>query len=91
MSPVSEQEYKDHKIRCSESFDSLGVKMDRMELAMYGNKELGIKGVLDMTREMHEAFTGSGFTFKAVLKMLSLMALIGTVLTFLYKLLTFKL
>ena len=82
MSPVDEQEYKDHKIHCSENSNSLGLKMDSLELAMYGREDLEIKGVLQMTKEMHAAFIGSGFTFKTLLKILAFIAALGAASTF---------
>lgn len=57
MAEVNKEEYESHKIKCSNSFDSLAAKMDKMELAMYGNKELDIMGVLDMTKKMYDSVT----------------------------------
>jgi hypothetical protein len=95
---IDVQEYNAHKIKCTESFASLSAKqtemsgkLDRLELAMYGNNDLDILGVLQMTKEMHAAFMGSGFTFRTMLKVLSFIALVGGAITFLYKLLNLKL
>lgn len=87
---VKTSEYEAHKIKCAENFESLGVKIDRLELAMYGNKDLEIKGIIEMTKEMHAVFVGSGFTFKTVLKILAVISAIGAAFTFIWKLITFK-
>ena len=87
---ITKKEYEKHKLKCNNNFDSLGAKMDKMELAMYGNPELEMSGVLQMTKEMHAVFVGSGFTFKTVLKILALITATGTAITFLWKLIFFK-
>ena len=91
MENVPLQEYQDHKAKCSLSFQEIIKNQEELKLAIFGNKEVQMIGMLDKVNEMHQVFMGSGFTFKTMLKFLSLLALIGTVLTFLYKLLTFKL
>jgi hypothetical protein len=94
---VFKKEYDKHKIKCSESFNSLGakqdefkIKMERMERAMFGDIELKKKGVLEMTEELYAVLIGSGFTFKTIVKILTFIVLAGGGVTVLWKLITLK-
>lgn len=54
---VDDKEYNAHKEKCSKSFEEIFAKLeklDNIDLAMFGNKEAKVMGVLDMTKEMYK-------------------------------------
>lgn len=52
---VEDCDYKEHKAKCSRSFEDVFLRFDKLERAMFGEPELENKGVLEMTREMYNS------------------------------------
>lgn len=53
--PISEDEYKNHKEKCGQSFEEIFKKLDKLDLAMFGDQKVEVKGVLEMTKEMYDS------------------------------------
>ena len=52
---VSKTEYDTHKKNCAHSFEEIISRQDRMERAMFGEKEFDRMGIFEMTTEMYKA------------------------------------
>ena len=52
---IKDEEYEKHKAKCSQSFDELFIKLDKLDRAMFGELDLKRKGVVDMTQEMYQS------------------------------------
>lgn len=58
---VTKSEYESHKAKCGKSFEDVFNQLDKLQAgqnkldrAMFGEKDLGNKGVVDMTKEMYQ-------------------------------------
>lgn len=68
---LDEQEYKNHKIKCSNSFDNIESRLDRFERALFGEPELKRKGMVEMIESVYGSFTmarGSERVFVTIVK-----------------------
>lgn len=50
----SEEEYKEHKDKCSNTFEMFGNQLSDLNRAIFGDEKLLQPGIQKMTREMHE-------------------------------------
>lgn len=50
---VTKIEYDEHKRSCSVSFDNVNDQLNRINRALFGERELEQKGIVEMTREMY--------------------------------------
>ncbi len=82
LKAVETTEYDSHKEKCSRSFDSIFIKLEKMERAMFGEPDLENKGVLEMTREMYNSVMfakGGQKTFWMISKLASfILVIIGS-------------
>ena len=63
---MDEQEYKDHKLKCNNSFKLINEQLISLNLAVYGDEKNNIKGILEMVTIMNEFFTSSKVTTRIV-------------------------
>jgi len=52
---VGQQEYDEHKGRCSNSFQEIFDRLGKLDRAMFGEPDLKRKGIVDMMSEMYDS------------------------------------
>ena len=54
---VSIAEYETHKKNCGESFDDIFKRMEKIDRALFGEKDLNNKGIVEMTKQIYNSVT----------------------------------
>ena len=62
------QELKERLIKKEKKLDEVEISVEKLLLAMHGDKENGVKGMIEKVNEMHQIFTSSNFTIIVIIK-----------------------
>lgn len=62
------QKLKDRLIKKEHKLDEMEISVEKLLLVMHGDKENGVKGMIEKVNEMHQIFTSSNFTVILLIK-----------------------
>ena len=76
LQEIEIQDLKKRLILKEQKLDEVEISVEKLLLAMHGDKENNTKGMIEKVNEMHQVFTSSNFTIVLIIKIFASIGII---------------